>query len=79
MTRVDSAQLQRLIMRTIFCARCIPFCIREIVLHNVNDVSCVVAIKHECFSSIAFCTPKVGRRNVNDVSSVATVKKIDTL
>ena len=59
-------------MKTNFIARCIAFCILEIVLHNVNDVSCVAAIKHEFFSSIAFCTPKVGRRNVNDVSFVAT-------
>ena len=43
--------------------------------HNVNHVSCIAAIKHECHSSLAFCIAEVAPRNVLDVSCAATIKR----
>ena len=41
------------------------FCIPEIALGIVNDVSCVATIKHECCSYIVCCVPELAPRNVN--------------
>ena len=45
---------------------------------NVNDISCVWTVKHECRSSIVFCIAEVARRNVLDASRVATIKRAST-